>query len=95
LLCRRYFLQNFGWNSNCSRLCNLFILLNVSRTAVVANIIILIEKPNDGFMASIDRFLSDLVGCTIGLLVVIFTGSMAKFLHKNILKTQNKVNDET
>ncbi|SFI67669.1 Fusaric acid resistance protein-like [Kaistella treverensis] len=76
-------------------LCNLFNLLNVSRTAVVAIIIILIEKPNDGFMASIDRFLSVLVGCTIGLLVVIFTGSMAKFLHKNILKIGDRVNDES
>lgn len=75
-------------------LCSVFILLNVSRTAVVAIIIILIEKPNDGFMASIDRFLSVLVGCTIGLLVVIFTGSLIKFLHKKLLKVERRINHE-
>lgn len=75
-------------------LCSVFNLLNVSRTAVVAIIIILIEKPNDGFMASIDRFLSVLVGCTIGLLVVIFTGSLIKFLHKKMLKVERRINHE-
>ena len=75
-------------------LCSVFNLLNVSRTAVVAIIIILIEKPNDGFMASIDRFLSVLVGCTIGLLVVIFTGSLIKFLHKKLLKVGRRINHE-
>lgn len=75
-------------------LCSVFNLLNVSRTAVVAIIIILIEKPNDGFMASIDRFLSVLVGCTIGLLVVIFTGSLIKFLHKKLLKVERRINHE-
>ena len=75
-------------------LCNVFNLLNVSRTAVLAIIIILIEKPNDGFMASIDRFLSVLVGCTIGLLVVIFSGIFIKFLHKKMLKLERRNNHE-
>ncbi|AZI68145.1 hypothetical protein EIB71_10905 [Kaistella daneshvariae] len=57
-------------------------------------IIILIEKPNDGFMASIDRFLSVLVGCTIGLLVVIFSGSLIKFLHKKMLNVERGINHE-
>lgn len=65
--------------------CNLFQLLNVSRTAIVAVIIILIEKPNEGFMAPVERFLSVLLGCLIGLLVTVITSFFIKFLHKKLL----------
>lgn len=74
-------------------LCTVFKLLNVSRTAVVAIIIILNEKPDDGFMVSIERFLSVLVGCIIGLLVVVSTGYLIRYLHKKILKVEYKHKD--
>lgn len=67
-------------------LCKVSNPLNVSRTAVVAVIIILIEKPDDGFMAPIERFLSVLVGCLIGLLVTIITSFFIKFFHRQFLK---------
>lgn len=74
-------------------LCHFFKLLNVSRTAIVAIIIILIERPNDSFMASIERFLSVLLGCIIGLLIVVSTGYSIRFLHKKFLKAEHKIND--
>lgn len=69
-------------------LCKVFNLLNVARTAVVAIIIILIEKPDDGFMAPIERFLSVLAGCLIGLLITVITAFMIKYLHKKILAAE-------
>lgn len=75
-------------------LCNIFKLLNVSRTAIVAIIIILIERPNDGLTASIERFLSVLVGCVTGLLVVMSTGYLIRFLHKKILKVEYRMKDD-
>lgn len=74
-------------------LCYIFKLLNVSRTAIVALIIILIERPDDSFKASIERFISVLLGCVIGLLVVIATGYFIKFLHKKLLKAEYKLKD--
>lgn len=74
-------------------LCNIFKLLNVSRTAVVTIIIILIERPNDGLTASVERFISVLIGCVIGLLVVISTGYLIRFLHKKILKVEYRMKD--
>ncbi len=69
-------------------ICYSFKLSNVSRTAVVAVIIILLEKPGDGFLASIERFISVLGGCLIGLLVVIVTGYLIRYLHKLLMKAE-------
>lgn len=74
-------------------LCKIFNLLNVARTAVVAVIIILIEKPDEGFMAPIERFLSVLVGCVIGLLVVLITAYPIRFFHKKTLEIEHKLRD--
>lgn len=71
-------------------LCTIFKLLIVSRTAIVAIIIILIEKPEDGFMASIERFLSVLLGSMIGLVIVISTGYLIRFIHKTYLEAEFK-----
>lgn len=72
-------------------LCRLFNLLTVARTAVVAIIIILIEKPNDGLMAPVDRFLSVLAGCLIGLLITLITAYIIKFAYKRILLVEYKL----
>ena len=69
-------------------LCKVFNLLNVARTAVVAIIIILIEKPDEGFMAPVERFLSVLAGCLIGLLITVITAFIIKYLHKKILAAE-------
>lgn len=74
-------------------LCSIFKLLNVSRTAIVAIIIILIERPNDSIAASIERFISVLIGCIIGLLIVVSTGYLIRFLHKKFLKIEYKLKD--
>lgn len=74
-------------------LCKVFKLLGVARTAVVAIIIILIEKGGDGYLASVERFIAVLVGCLLGLLVVISTGYLIRFLHKKFLKAEYKLKD--
>ncbi len=71
--------------------CRLFNLLTVDRTAVVAIIIILIEKPNEGFMAPIDRFLSVLAGCVTGLLITLITAYIIKLAHKRLLLIEYKL----
>ncbi|QFG52731.1 FUSC family protein [Chryseobacterium sp.] len=72
-------------------LCRIFNLLSVARTAVVAIIIILIEKPNEGFMAPIDRFLSVLSGCVIGLLITLTTAYIIKLAYKRQLLIEYKL----
>lgn len=74
-------------------LCYMIRLLIVARTAVVSVIIILIERPYDGFMASLERFLAVLLGCLIGLIVVVTTGYLIRFLHKKVLKVEYKLKD--
>lgn len=54
---------------------------------------ILIERPNDAITASVERFVSVLTGCVIGLLVVISTGYLIRFLHKKILKVEYRMKD--
>lgn len=72
-------------------LCRIFNLLSVARTAVVAIIIIPIEKPNDGFMAPIDGFLSVLSGCVIGLLITLITAYIIKLAYKRLLLIEYKL----
>ena len=74
-------------------LCNIFKLLNVSGTAVVAIVIILIARPNDGITASTERLISVLTGCLIGLLLIISTVYLVRFLHKKILKVEYTMKD--
>ncbi len=74
-------------------LCKGFKLVQVSRTAVVAVIIILIEKPDEGFMAPIERFISVLIGCLIGLLVVLITAFPIRYFHKKTLEIEHKLRD--
>ncbi len=75
-------------------ICKLFNLLNVSRSAIVAIIIVLMERPDESFMAPVERFVSVFIGCIIGLLVTISTAFMIKFVHRKILdveyRTPNK-----
>ena len=66
-------------------ICKLFNLLNVSRSAIVAIIIVLMERPDESFMAPVERFVSVFIGCIIGLLVTISTAFMIKFVHRKIL----------
>lgn len=74
-------------------LCKIFKLLNVARTAVVAIIIILIEKGSTDYLASVERFISVLVGCLIGLLVVVSSGYLIRFLHRKFMKVEYKLKD--
>ncbi|MDO5655976.1 MAG: FUSC family protein [Flavobacteriaceae bacterium] len=74
-------------------LCKVFNLLSVARTAVVAIIIILIEKGSTDYLASVERFVSVLVGCLIGLMVVVSSGYLIRFLHKKFLKVEYKLKD--
>lgn len=69
-------------------ICHYSKLSAVSRTAIVAVVIILYEKPNDGYHAPLERFLFVLAGCVIGLLVVVSTGYLIRYLHKKILKVE-------
>lgn len=72
-------------------ICNAIKLLDVSRSAIVAVIIILIEKPDEGYLASVERFSFVLIGCLIGLIVVVTTGYMIRFVHKKLLKAEYKL----
>lgn len=72
-------------------ICNFAKLLSVARSAVVAVIIILIEKPEEGYLASVERFAFVLIGCLIGLLVVISTGYLIRLVHKKWLKAEYKL----
>ncbi|MHA6698126.1 FUSC family protein [Chryseobacterium sp. A301] len=75
-------------------LSNAFKLSSVSRTAIVAVIIIVLEKPDEGYIASIERFLSVAGGCLIGLFVVVSTGYLIRYLHKLILKVEFRHRDD-
>lgn len=75
-------------------LSNAFKLLSVSRTAIVAVIIIVLEKPEEGYIASIERFISVAAGCLIGLFVVVSTGYLIRYLHKLILKVEYRHSDD-
>lgn len=74
-------------------ICKTFNLLNVVRTTIVAMIIILIEKPDEGFIAPIERFISVLLGCLIGLLVVLITAYPIRYFHKKTLQIEHKLRD--
>ncbi len=74
-------------------LCKGFNLLKVARTAIVAVIIILIEKPDEGYLAPIERFISVLAGCIIGLSVILVTAYPIRYFHRKALQIEHKLRD--
>ncbi|MCC2590106.1 aromatic acid exporter family protein [Chryseobacterium sp. MFBS3-17] len=70
-----------------SLLCKYLNLANVSRSAVVALIIVMIERQDDGFTGSLERFLSVTLGCIIGLLITVTTAIIIKFTHRKIIQS--------